>query len=203
MSTWLRMAHMGLGWGCVSVVYFATGVLPAASTVLPETWLDRIIPFNPSAIWPYLSFYILIPVAYLATDAARLGWLTRSMQFCAVFAGTIFLLWPTTLQYPAAPGSGLEETWLRYLMAVDTNRNCLPSLHGALTLLCVWALLDAKRPLRSCIAIIGGAWICYSIIQLRRHLSIDLGAGLLSGYICGRICTHPAILPFTLVGRIK
>lgn len=186
-----RLGQMLLGWGSVGLAYGLASIVMGAPTVLPITPLDRMIPFSASAVWIYLSFFVLIPTTYLYVDAARLGWLRRSMQLAAMISGAVFLLWPTTLIYPVVHGTGASVTLLRWLTAADSPQNCLPSLHGALTLLCVWALCDRRQPWRSAAALAAGLAIGVSIIALRRHLSIDLGAGIAVGVCCGLACrTH-------------
>ncbi|MES2319469.1 MAG: phosphatase PAP2 family protein [Pseudomonadota bacterium] len=193
MSAAARLRQMLLGWGCVGLVYFSTGLLDGHAVVLPETAFDRMIAYNPGAIWLYMSFFVLIPYAYMAGPAARVAWLARAMQLCAVLAGAVFVLYPTTLAYPApVGGSGIGAQVLALLLAGDSPRNCLPSLHGGLTLLCVWALLERARPLRSLIALALGVAICYSIIALRRHVLVDLSAGLLAGLACGALASYQA-----------
>ena len=187
-SKWSRFWHMASGWGSVGVVYTLSGWLQGPGTVLPETALDRLISFNPDGIWLYLSFFVIIPVAYFTTDVPRMRWLMRSMQVCAVLCGLVFMLWPTTLVYPEVSGDGISVWVFRLLLAGDSSQNCLPSLHAALTLLSVWALLDRRHPWRSLLAVVCGICICFSIIQLRRHVSIDLAAGLLVGWCSGWLC---------------
>jgi len=185
-----RFWQMLAGWGAVGAAYTIAGLFQGSGVVLPETALDRMIPFNPVGIWLYLSFFLLVPYAYFTVDAARLQWLRRAMQLCAVLCGLVFLLWPTTLQYPAPAGAGISGTALRLLLAVDSSQNCLPSLHAALTLLCAWALLDTGKALRSWLVALWGVGICFAIIQLRRHTSLDLAAGLAAGIVCGHVCRH-------------
>lgn len=187
MTFGLRVRAMLAGWGSVGVVYLLSHLLQGPGHVLHETMLDRMIPFNAMAVWPYLSFFVLVPMAFLATDATRVPWLTRAMQGCALVCGCIFILWPTTLYYPDMAGHGLSGATLRALAALDSGQNCFPSLHAALTLLSVWALLDRRRPWRSLIALACGAAICYSIIALRRHLAIDLTGGLAVGLAIGGV----------------
>lgn len=188
MPTLFRLRHLIIGWGSVGLVYALTGLFQGQGAMLPETALDRMIRFNPAGIWMYLSFFALIPYTYFSADAARVLWLRRSMQLSALFCGLVFFMWPTTLHYPPVLGDGISESLLRLLQAGDSTQNCLPSLHGALTLLCVWALLDGRRILRSILALLCGVGIGISIIQLRRHVSIDLAAGLAAGLACGWIC---------------
>ncbi len=188
MNLIARLRYMLLGWGCVGLIYFSTGLLEGPAAVLPQTAPDRLIAYNPGVIWLYLSFFVLIPYTYLAGPAARVPWLARSMQLCAVLAGAVFVLYPTTMLYPpASVGGGAGAHMLALLLAGDSSRNCLPSLHGSLTLVCVWALLERARPLRSLCVLALGVVICYSIIALRRHVWIDLSAGLASGIACGAL----------------
>lgn len=176
----MRLRQMLLGWGCVGLIYFPTGLLQGPALILPETPFDRLIAYNPDAVWPYLSFFALIPYAYLAAPEGRVRQLARAMQLCAVAAGAVFLLFPTPLAYPPAPAGDGAGLWLlARLLEADSARNCLPSLHAALTALCVWALCERARPVRSAAVLLLGAAICYSVIALRRHLAIDLVAGLL------------------------
>ena len=188
MTLACRLLHLLVGWGSVGLVYFSSDVLQGQGILLPETALDRAIPYSDAAIWLYLSFFLLIPYAYLAADAARVRWLARAMALSALACGVVFLLYPTTLAYPPVAGGNAWSTQaLRMLQAADSAQNCLPSLHGALTLLCVWALCDKRHLLRSALAVLLGISICYAIIALRRHVSIDLAAGLGVGVAGGML----------------
>ena len=188
MTLACRLLHLLVGWGSVGLVYFSSDVLQGQGILLPETALDRAIPYSDAAIWLYLSFFLLIPYAYLAADAARVRWLARAMALSALACGVVFLLYPTTLAYPPVGGGNSWSTQaLRMLQAADSAQNCLPSLHGALTLLCVWALCDKRHLLRSALAVLLGISICYAIIALRRHVSIDLAAGLGVGVAGGML----------------
>ena len=183
-----RLLHLLAGWGSVGLVYFSSDLLQGQGVLLPETALDRAIAYTDAAIWLYLSFFVLIPYAYLAADAARVRWLARAMALSALMCGVVFLLYPTTLAYPPVGEGGAWSTQaLRLLQAADSAQNCLPSLHGALTLLCVWALCDRRHRLRAALAVVLGVAICYAIIALRRHVSIDLAAGLFVGIAGGML----------------
>ena len=187
-----RFRDMAIGWGSVGIVYTLGSLYQGEGAVLPESALDRLIPFNTVSIWLYLSFFLYIPYAYFTINADRLLWLRRSMQCCALLSTLVFLLWPTTLTYPdyvaAFSGSLAGDALVRILLWGDSPQNCLPSLHAALTLLCTWALLDSRHRARSALAGIACACICFSVIQLRRHLSVDVAAGLVAGLACGWLC---------------
>lgn len=196
MSTWARLLHLLAGWGSVGLVYFSSDLLQGQGVLLPETALDRAIAYSDSAIWLYLSFFILIPYAYLVAQPHRVRWLARAMALSALMCGVVFLLYPTTLAYPpVGEGSAWSTQMLRLLQAADSTQNCLPSLHGALTLLCVWVLAECERPLRSALVVLLGLGIAYAIIALRRHVSIDLAGGLLVGLAGGMLAKIQVSLP--------
>lgn len=183
----LRLWHMASGWGFVGLVYsLARRLQGPAQAVIPETALDRLIAFDPFGVWVYLSFFVLIPCAYLFCNARRLSWLSRSMQLCGLVCGALYLLWPTTLVYPPVQGASVSAEMLRQLIGVDSTQNCLPSLHGALSLLAIWALSPARAtPLRGLLLCAWGAAIAFAVVQTRRHLVLDFSAGLLAGWLCG------------------
>jgi hypothetical protein len=192
MTLLTRLLHLLAGWGSVGLVYFSSDWLQGQGAllphILPETLIDRAIAYSDAAIWLYLSFFILIPYTYLVATPQRVRWLARAMAMSALMCGLVFLLYPTTLAYPpVGDGTGWSTQLLRMLQAADSTQNCLPSLHGALTLLCAWALLQRDRPIRSALAVLLTLGICYAIIALRRHVSIDLGAGLLVGMAGGAL----------------
>ncbi|HSW05656.1 phosphatase PAP2 family protein [Aquabacterium sp.] len=180
-----RLRCMLLGWGSVGLAYSIGAALHPPGRVLAESALDQALPFTPGAVWPYLSFFVLIPLAYLACAPNKLAWLMRSMQLCALLCGLCFVAWPTTLAYPSLAGDGLSLTMLRALSAADSSHNCLPSLHGALSLLAVMALLDRARPLRAALLLLWGLALAASIVMARRHLALDLGTGIALGGLVG------------------
>ena len=186
----LRLSQMLFGWGFVGLVYNVTDRWQGTGYVLRPGAIDLLIPFDPVGIWLYLSFFLLIPAAYFYCPQARLPWLRSGFQLSALIAGIIFMSFPTTLAYPAAPAGSLSSTLLATLASIDSPQNCFPSLHMALTVLAVGALHDSTRPTKTALLWIWGAGIAFSIIQLRRHLLVDVtagtGLGLLSGWLCRR-----------------
>lgn len=193
-----RLWQMLLGWGTVGIVYNLTDRLQGAGTLLPPSALDRAIPFSPSAIWLYLSFFLIVPAGYLLAPLQRIKWLTLAMQLTALGAGAVYLLWPTTMAYPQNDGIGISAQLLAALTQVDSPQNCLPSLHMALTVLAVWALSDGERKMRTALWMLWGVAIAFSILQLRRHLFVDLAGGALLALFAGWLARRMQ----TLRGRV-
>ncbi|WP_051303321.1 phosphatase PAP2 family protein [Comamonas composti] len=191
-----RLGAMLQGWGLVGVVYSLGRAAWRESFVLDEGLIDRWIGFEPAAIWLYLSFFAFVPVAYFCAPLQRIGRLKRSMQLSALLCAPVFLLWPTTLVYPAIPEGGLSAQALQMLAAVDSRENCLPSLHGALTVICALVLWDRHRPWKSAALALWGLAILWSVVAARRHLFIDLGAGVAIGLAChGLLARYGAAWP--------
>ena len=179
-----RIGMMLAGWGAVGLCYAAGRLTLRVPYVLRESMLDRLVAFNASAIWLYLSFFLIVPAAYLVAAPERLKPLTRAMQLSAAVAGIVFVIWSTTLVYPAIPSGTTGGIVLGALAASDSSYNCLPSLHGALTLQCVVALWQQERPWRNAVVLVWGLAVMWSVVAARRHLSIDLGAGMMLGAAC-------------------
>lgn len=190
-----RLRAMALGWGSVGMAYSLGAALHAPGRVIAESALDQALPFTPAAVWPYLSFFVLIPLAYLACPLQRLNGLMRSMQACAMLCGLCFVLWPTTLDYPSLEGDGLSLAMLRMLDAGDSSHNCLPSLHGALSTLAIAALLDRARPLHNMLLLTWGLVLACSIVMARRHLALDLGCGIVVGALAGLLVARWSSAP--------
>ena len=97
----------------------------------------------------------------------------------------VYMLWPTTLAYPVDQGSTLSSAMLAFLTWVDSSQNCLPSLHMALMALAVWGISAARRTVRTALFVLWVAVIAWSILQLRRHLFIDVLSGALLAVLAG------------------
>lgn len=181
---WHRFGAMLLGWGSVGVVYGISAQRPVEQAhLLPPGPIDLWFAFDPAGIWLYLSFFLLVPLAYLACAPARLRGLTQAMILSALGAGLVFAVYPTTMTFPEVTGSGLSVRTLNLLIRVDTLVNCLPSLHVALSILAFAALFNSARPWWTMAL---AAWvlaITASILQLHRHQFVDLVAGAILAVI--------------------
>jgi membrane-associated phospholipid phosphatase len=172
------------GWGLVGLCYSLSQLTPFKASLLRESWFDEQISFQPHAIFAYLSFFLFIPLAYTLVRAELLSHLRRAMQISALISMTVFVLYPTTVASPDITTTGLASNLLVFLRQWDSPQNCLPSLHAALTLIATWAICHGQTKRRRLHVIVAMIWACLmvlSIIQVRRHLAIDVIAGLLVG----------------------
>lgn len=178
-----RIIHMLWSWGTVGLIYGTTRFMPGDRWLIPETWVEAHIPFNAGGIWLYLAFFLFIPWAFLFAQTNRILTLRYAIQISAILSGIVFILFPTSLTYPSFMADGINAEALKILLVVDTAQNCLPSLHAALTLLALISLWDWQKKIPNLIYLVIALLIGFSIIQLRRHLFIDVAAGLLVGVI--------------------
>lgn len=180
-----RLIYLLSGWGAVGLIYNLSDRLQEGGNYLPLTIIDHLIPFSPDAVWFYLSFFVFVPLGYLLTPEGYLRWLTRSTQLSALGAGSIYLLFPTTMFYPPYEVTGMSSWLLDGLISVDSSQNCFPSLHAALTILCLAAIAQRKQTLLTIASALWAFAILVSIIQLKRHLFIDLTGGVVLAWLCG------------------
>lgn len=157
------------------------------TTVMPITWLDGLIGFQPLALPMYISLwvYVSLPPAFLATRRELYGYGLAMAGTC--LAGlVVFYLWPT-----AVPAAGID--WAQYpdvdfLKSLDASGNACPSLHVATA---VFSGIWLHRLLRRFgappwIFIFNWTWcvgIVYSTLATRQHVAVDVLAGLVLGVL--------------------
>lgn len=178
MSLSLRLGALFTSWGVVWVIYALSGLRGADQAYHLTPWaIDAWFPFDPRALWLYMSFFVLVLLAYLKGTAAWVAWLWRAVMICAVGAGAVYLVYPTTMDFPPVTQSGISAELLKLLMAYDAVVNCAPSLHVALSLVSAVALGATWRGWRGALVWIWAVGICLSILVLRRHQMADLLSG--------------------------
>lgn len=154
-------------------------------TVMPATWLDRLIGFEPMALPLYVSLwvYVSLPPAFLSSRR-ELYLYGLAMAGTCLTGLVIFYFWPTTV-----PVSDID--WSLYpgvvfLKNMDAAGNACPSLHVATA---VFSGLWLHHLLRRFGAppwarLLNALWcigIVYSTVATRQHVAVDMWAGLLLG----------------------
>lgn len=183
MSNRERIRHLLWSWLSVGFIYGTTRYMPGEHWIIPELWLDRQIPFNSAGVWLYLAFFIFVPWAFFKAEAARIYPLRYAIQISALISGIIFILFPSSLSYPTVMTEDIHTSAFKFLLAIDTTQNCLPSLHAALIFLGLLALWDWQKKWQSALYLLVTLAMAFSIIQLRRHLTLDVSAGVVVGII--------------------
>lgn len=156
-------------------------------TVMPLTWLDRLIDVQPLALPIYVSMwvYVSLPPALLATR--RELWFYAMAIAATCLAGLLaFYFWPTAV--PAATVDWTQFPELGFLKNIDASGNACPSLHVATAVFSgVW-LHHLLRRFNGPLWILSFNWawcigIVYSTMAIRQHVALDVLGGLVLGVL--------------------
>jgi len=170
------------------VAYFYLLRHPAYPVLeMPLTALDRLIPFEPMAMLPYLSLWFYVGIA------PGLMWSFRALVVHGLWAAGLcivglgcFYFWPTAV--PAAALGVANHPSLALLQGVDAAGNACPSLHVATAVfsaICLEALLRRLGVPRLWRAA-NVAWvlaIAYATLAVKQHVIVDVVAGTLLGAV--------------------
>jgi hypothetical protein len=156
-----------------------------AVTVMPVTWLDELVGFQPLsfALYVFLWFYISLGTA-LAKDLRELAAFGMASLAMSIVGLAIFMLVPTRVPDFAIDWSLYPS--MQFLKRVDVAGNAFPSLHAAF---CVFTAVVLHAQLA---AVGSGRWprawnlllcggILYSTIATRQHVALDAAAGAVLG----------------------
>ena len=138
----------------------------------------------PSTVFVYLTALVLAAAAILLINFRDLPRAVYGIIGIMVFCTVIFLAYPTAYPRPYLPASvnPFTREIYRLTVAVDTPRNCFPSMHVAICLFASFALARQNKNL----GIIFGLWSCAIIIStllLKQHYLADLAGGFIIAII--------------------
>lgn len=180
-------------------VYFHLLKSPAYPvTVMPFTFMDRWVSFQPQALPLYMSlwFYVSLPPALLATKRELYGYSAAIGATC--LAGLIaFYFWPTAV--PAANIDWTQYPEVDFLKKMDASGNACPSLHVATAVFSgVWLHYLLRRfdaPMWT--LNINWLWcigILYSTMATRQHVTADVLAGLIMGLLASGLSLRQGVV---------
>lgn len=169
------------------IFYGSVGFLPWLTPyVIQENSLDTLIGFHSRSIYLYISFFFYIYLSFLVTKREQAYELSILIPVSAFFASIFYYLFPTTIVGVNQIFTSDVVTSLLYkiMKTNDTHTNCLPSLHGTISVICAYYLLNNTRSyVTKLLYIVWGLAICWSAIAIRQHLSLDIIAGILYGVV--------------------
>ena len=153
--------------------------------VMPLTALDHLIPFQPQALFAYLSLWVYVGTApglqltftELVVYGLWVGALCLTGRAC-------FYFWPTQVPPLAIDVSGFPG--FATLQGVDAAGNACPSMHVAVAMFTVIRLEDVLRRAGAptWLRLINRAWfiaIVLSTLMIKQHVVLDVLAGALLG----------------------
>jgi len=152
------------------------------TTMMPPSFLDRIIPFSDLAVWPYLSIDLLMPVGpFLMKNRQQILRYAAGIVIIGLVADAIFLFWPTACPRPEATGT---NALYRILVMIDNPYHACPSLHAAFAVYSACCGGLVLRELRAPGYWRLGLWlwallILYATLATKQHVLADIAAGSL------------------------
>jgi len=172
------------------VCYFLLQYFPIFQVrEIPSTALDRLVDFQPLALWVYLSLYLYVSLpAWLLDNKRDLVVCSVALSGLGLVGLTFFLLWPTCI--PPVEVDQLRHPGFVPLLWVDQTRNVCPSLHAAFA---VFAAMFTHRLASQfghprLIRWVNWCWclgILYSTLATKQHVAIDIYAGTALGVAWG------------------
>jgi membrane-associated phospholipid phosphatase len=165
------------------IAYFHILKHPAyPTTIIPLTFLDEMIGFQPFALPIYLSLwmYVAIPPALIAKKNELYAF-TISIGLMSLVGLAIFYFWPTTI--PVSEIDWRLHPSIAFLKSVDAAGNACPSMHVATAFFSgAWAdylLRRINTPIwLRLVNLIWGVAIIYSTIATRQHVALDVLGGI-------------------------
>lgn len=188
------------------IPYFLLQSAPIAPLrAVPETPIDRWIPFDPRWTWAYQSIYGLIglPALFAARRSDLLRFANGFLRL-SIAGFVVFLFLPTAAPQPVDIP---DYAAYRLLRSYDGAVNAMPSLHAALGMHAIRfgrVLLGRRSPSEArWWSVVAGAWlgvILLATLFTKQHWFLDLPAGLAIGWLAFRRAwrdPRPAPAPIT------
>lgn len=145
---------------------------------LPLFAWEEIIPFLPWTIFIYFSTYLQVILAVLLFRRQDFNLAFSALIIMVILHGLIFVLFPTIYPRPPLPENVSIFTGFCYnfLIALDTPKNCFPSLHLAATVFVSLILWRRKTGL-GLFFLFWTLLIALSTLTLKQHYFWDIAAG--------------------------
>jgi PAP2 superfamily len=168
---------------CLATVPYqiAQRLAPSPYYRIEESAFDRLVGFNPSWVWVYLSLYLLVPIAMSLAPSTEIQRYVRGLLWMVAISCAAWLVWP--IAGPRPVNQSDTSAVFAWLASVDRSINTVPSMHIELA---VYSLLFAHRTWtrgRSSGMLIAAGWmwvglIAYACLATKQHFAIDIVAGL-------------------------
>ena len=155
----------------------------ARPAIVTSSPLERAIPFLPWTIWIYFSFFALIGATALLVRPERFLRFVFSATLAALIAWTVVLLLPITFERPdpSLISGALHRAIYDFVHAVDPAHITFPSLHVAVTWICVFMLWGRSH--QHWLFVLGAA-ISLSTLLTKQHQVADVAGGMALATLC-------------------
>jgi membrane-associated phospholipid phosphatase len=140
------------------------------------------IPFVPASVLGYLSTYLLLAAPpFVLRSRRELQALAATLLAVILAAGVCFLIVPAEPAFPPLGESGVWDGLVRFAKWVARTHNYAPSLHVALSVVCVAVYARHAGRVGRVLLWLWAAGIAASTLLLHQHYLVDVVTGLLLG----------------------
>jgi membrane-associated phospholipid phosphatase len=140
------------------------------------------VPFVPAAVLLYLSIYLLFFLApFVLRTRGELRALAVTQAAVILVAGLCFLLFPGELLFPPAPDLGAWSGLVGFAKRVALDHNLAPSLHVALSVVCVAVYARRAGFAGRALLWLWAAAVGASTLLLHQHYLVDVVTGFALG----------------------
>jgi membrane-associated phospholipid phosphatase len=199
MAEWKIKVVLG---GLISLAFWAgyfwvgrTHFFPV--TEMPDSMIDRWVPFEPDAMFFYLSQFFTMPlVLWLMSSRRQLMACCLGLALLIGVSFAVYFFWPTCISRP--PSNIGQHPLYDLIVSHDLSGNACPSLHAGFGMFIAGSAGDVFRSWPHRRWLIGSVWlwtgcVLISTLLVKQHVIFDLLPGGLLGLICWWI-TRPKSL---------
>lgn len=174
---WLVSLAVTLGF---ALVYGGTDWITAQRDLRFRVHLEAelAIPFRPAFTLAYLSITpLLLAVPFVLRTRREISDLALRHSLAIAAAGVVFLLFPAKLGYPPPDSTGFWNGLFAFADRLNLDHNLVPSLHVALSVICLEALATRTSVVGRWLLRAWGGLIAVSTLFTHQHHLLDVATG--------------------------
>jgi membrane-associated phospholipid phosphatase len=180
-----KILNFLLAQGIVTILYYAAFYFtPFKPIELPITFIDRNIGFHKVFAYIYISFFIMLLISIISVEKSNSYRCAISIVINALIASFIFFFFPTSMPHIYYSDEEHTSYFLsKFILAVDINYNCFPSIHISNALTASYFLALNRRLFLKCIIWFWFLLITWSVISTKQHYFYDILGGIILSMI--------------------
>ncbi len=143
-----------------------------------ETPLDRLIPFRPAFIIPYLSFLLLVPASFAVLFVTPVAAAFYTALVIGSLAGSLArYLIRAGIRQPRIRRHDLSDRLVRFVYRHDDRAHTFPSVHVLVTTVMAY-FVSAAFPAWAILIWAWGILVIVSTLFVKQHYLIDVFGGI-------------------------
>jgi membrane-associated phospholipid phosphatase len=166
----------------MAIIYHGTmWISPFQPATLPLTFFDNLIPYNDWFGAVYISFFFLLFYTVFYSAVQHSFACATAVIITAIAAGIVFICFPTV--YLEKPAVQKPTFLLTTIKNYDSNYNCFPSVHVAVSVVCCYYACLQKSIFIKCVFTTWFLLLFVSVVVTQQHYFYDAVGGLVLGIL--------------------